>query len=139
MVLKQISVFLDNSPGVLSKFTKVLMDNQINMRAISVAETADFGILRILVDKTEECVKVLKSQNYLVSVTEVIAVKIPDKPGGLHIVAQLLGDNDVNIEYFYSTLATSDVAIIIFRVDDNAKASEILKSNGIDLVDKLDV
>ena len=103
-MLKQISVFLSNIPGLLAKFTKILLDNNINLRALSVSETADFGILRILVDKTDECVKVLKENNYLTTLMDVIAVEIPDKPGALHEVAKILGDNNVNIEYLYSTL-----------------------------------
>ena len=134
-MLKQISIFLTNQPGILSNFTKILMDNRINMRAISVAETADYGILRLLVDKVDECVKILKNANYLVSVNEVIAVDIPDKPGALHEIAKTLGDASINIEYLYSTLA-KEKAIIVLRVDDNEKAVKILKSKGIKLIEK---
>jgi len=129
-MLKQISVFLSNIPGILADFTKVLMENKINMKAISVADSADFGILRILVDKSEECVEVLKKHNYLVTVTEVISIEVPDKPGGLHEVAKILGDNDINIEYLYSTLV-KERANIVLRVDDTQKALEILKKNNI--------
>jgi len=132
-MLKQISVFLENTPGILSKFTKVLQDNDINMRALTVAETADFGILRMLVDKNDKCVKVLRDNNYLVSITDVIAVDIPDKPGALHEIAQLLGDNDINIEYVYSTLVREE-AIIVLRVDNIDNAIKILKENGVKLV-----
>ncbi|GAG77112.1 unnamed protein product, partial [marine sediment metagenome] len=100
-MLKQISIFLPNQPGVLAKFTKILMDKQINMRAITVAETADYGILRIVVDKTDKAVEILKKENYLLSLTDVIAVNIPDKPGALHEIAEFLGNNNVNIEYIY--------------------------------------
>ena len=134
MVLKQISVFLPNQPGVLSKFTKVLLDKEINMRAMTVAETADYGILRIVVDKTEEALKILKDENYLVSVTEVIGVDVPDKPGALHEVATSLGENNVNIEYIYSSTLMTNEAIIVLRVDDNEKAEQILKEKGIKLV-----
>lgn len=134
-MLKQISVFLTNQPGMLSKFTKILMDNKINMRAIGVAETADYGILRILVDKVDECVKILKSANYLVSVNDVIAVDIPDKPGALYEIATILGDSKINIEYLYSTLV-KEKAIIVLRVDDNEKATKILKSKGAKLIEK---
>lgn len=135
MVVKQISVFLPNQPGVLSKFTKVLLDKDINMRAMTVAETADYGILRIVVDKTEEALKVLKEENYLVSVTEVVGVDIPDKPGALHEVATILGESNVNIEYIYSSTLMTDEAIIVLRVDDNNKAEQILKEKGITLVE----
>jgi len=136
-MLKQISVFLTNQPGTLAKFTKLLMEKNVNMRAISVAETADYGILRILVNKIDECVKILKDANYLVSVNDVIAVDIPDKPGALYEITKILGDANVNIEYLYSTLVREE-AIIVIRVDDNKKAMTILKSKGIKLIEKQD-
>lgn len=131
--LQQLSVFLENTPGILSKFTKVLQNNDINMRALTVAETADFGILRMIVDKNDKCVKVLRDNNYLVSITDVIAVDIPDRPGALHEIAQLLGDNDINIEYVYSTLVR-EKAIIVIRVDNIDDAVKILEENGVKLV-----
>jgi hypothetical protein len=134
-LLTQISVFLPNSPGVLAKFTKTLMDHKINMRAISVAETADYGILRILVDKVDDCVKILKENNYLVSTTEVIAVNVPDKPGALHEIAKMFGENNINIEYLYSTLL-HEQAIIVFRIDNTKKAIEILKKRGVQLIEQ---
>ena len=129
-MLKQISVFLSNTPGILAKFTKILLDNTINLKAVSVSETADFGILRILVDKTDECVRVLKERNYLTTITDVVAVEVPDRPGALYEVAKILGDNNVNIEYLYSTLIR-DNAMIVLRVDNNEKAVGILNNNGI--------
>ncbi|MHA1149522.1 MAG: ACT domain-containing protein [Promethearchaeota archaeon] len=134
-MLKQISVFLPNQPGILAKFTKVLLDNKINMRAISVADTADYGILRILIeqDKTNDCVNVLTEANYLVSLTDVIAVDIPDKPGALHEIALLLGDENVNIEYLYSTILKEE-AIIVLRIDNIEKAVKILQDKGVKLI-----
>ena len=129
-MLKQISVFLPNTPGILAKFTKALLDNDINLKALSVSETADFGILRILVDKTDECVEILKANNYLTTLTDIVAVEIPDKPGALYEVAKILGDNNVNIEYLYSTLIKEN-AMIVLRVDNNEKAVGILNNNGI--------
>lgn len=135
-MLKQISVFLPNQVGTLFKLTQILMDNDINMRAISVAETADFGILRVLVDqnKTEECVKVLKAENYLSLITDVIAVDVPDKPGALHDITRILAEERVNIEYLYSTLV-KEKAIIVIRVDDIDKAVNILKNKGVKLIE----
>jgi len=135
-MLKQISVFLPNQPGILAKFTKVLLDNNINMRAISVADTADYGILRVLVEqnKIDKCVEVLKEANYLVSLTDVIAVEIPDKPGALHEIAEILGEEGINIEYLYSTIL-KDEAIIVLRIDDIDKAVNILKNNNIKLLE----
>jgi len=134
-MLKQISVFLPNEPGILAKFTKVLMDKNINMRALSVAETADFGILRILVDKVDECIEILKKNNYLVTTTDVIAVDVPDKPGALYEISKILGDNSINIEYIYSTLV-KDEAIIVLRIDNIDKAVEVLKKKGVKLIEK---
>lgn len=134
-MLNQISVFLDNIPGVLEKFTNVLMENNVNMRALTVAETADFGILRMLVDNEEKCLQVLRDHNYLVSETEVIAVEIPDKPGALHKISKVLSDEDINIEYIYSALV-KDQAIIILRVDNNQAAIKALKNNDIKVIEK---
>ena len=104
MSIRQVSVFLPNKPGILAKFSKLLLENDINMRAMTVAETADKGLLRMVVDKTDEAVELLKNYNYLVSVEDVIAVEVPDKPGGLYEIADMLGENDVNIGYIYSSL-----------------------------------
>jgi hypothetical protein len=134
-MLKQISVFLPNEPGILAKFTKILMEENINMRAISVAETADYGILRILVDKVDKCIELLNEKNYLATTTDVIAVDVPDKPGALYEIAKLLGDNSINIEYLYSTLVKEE-AIIVLRIDNIDKAVDVLKKNGIKLIEK---
>lgn len=133
-MIKQISVFLDNSPGELERLTKILMNNQINMRALTVAETADFGILRMIVDNVDKCINVLRDQEYLLSQTEVIAVSIPDKPGGLHSIVELLAKEDINIEYVYSALVR-EKAIIIFRIDDMESASKVLKENNINVME----
>ncbi|MBD3195428.1 MAG: ACT domain-containing protein [Candidatus Lokiarchaeota archaeon] len=133
MMIKQISVFLENTPGILSRFTSVLMKNNINIRAITVAETADFGILRMIVDRIEDCVQILRENNYLVSVTNVLAVDIPDKPGALHDIAEILGEHEINIEYIYSSIAKNE-AVIIFRVGEIEKALKILKDKDIKLL-----
>lgn len=133
-MIKQISVFLPNQPGILANFAELLMVNSINLRAISVADTADYGILRIIVDKTDDCIDILKNNNYLVSVTDVIAVAIPDQPGSLQKIARLMGDNNINIEYLYSTILGEE-AVIILRVSDNDKAIDLLNENNIKLVD----
>ena len=138
-MIKQISVFLPNVPNILSKLTEVLLEKDINIRAISVADTSDYGILRLLVDKPDECIEILKTSNYLVSITEVIAVAVADKPGSLHMIAKALGSANINIEYIYSVLAvTKHEAIIIIRIDDNKKAVEVLKGEGLALLDTAD-
>ncbi|MHA1270437.1 MAG: ACT domain-containing protein [Candidatus Helarchaeota archaeon] len=129
-MVKQVSVFLPNEPGVLAKFTALLEDNKINIRALTVAETADYGILRIIVNNPEKCIEILRTANYLVSETEVLAFEVEDKPGGLHKIAALMGKNNINIEYLYSTI-TSKTAIILMRVNDLDKATTLLKDSGI--------
>lgn len=134
MSIKQISVFLPNKPGILAKFSKLLLENDINMRAMTVAETADKGLLRMVVDKTDEAVELLKNYNYLVSVEDVIAVDIP-KAGGLYEIADMLGENDINIEYIYSSTILKPEAIIVLNVDNTERAIEIFNSKGINLIE----
>ena len=132
MTVKQISVFLENKPGKLADFTDVLSKNEIDMRALSLAEAEDFGIVRIIVDDVYNASTVLKDAGYVFSITKVLAVAIPDEPGGLYKVIRTLGDNDVNVEYMYAfTTKKEGVAYMIFRVQDNKKAVEVLQKNGI--------
>ena len=140
MTVKQISVFLENQPGSLADFTKVLADNQLDMRALSLAETSDFGIIRIIVDDTYETAQVLKEAGYVCSITSVIAVAIPDEPGGLHKIVEILGENKINIEYTYAfNTRKKDLSHMIFRVEDNEKAIEILVKNGIKMLAQEDL
>ena len=135
MTVKQISVFLENKPGAMAKFTDVLSKNNIDMRALSLAEAADFGIVRLIVDDVYNAMQVLKEEGYVCSATKVLAVAIPDEPGGLAHVIQYLGENDVNVEYMYAfTTRQKDLAYMIFRVEDNEKAVQILTKNGVKLV-----
>ena len=132
MTVKQISVFLEKKPGKLADFTDVLSKNEIDMRALSLAEAEDFGIVRIIVDDIYNASTVLKDAGYVFSITKVLAVAIPDEPGGLSKVIRTLGDNDVNVEYMYAfTTKKEGVAYMIFRVQDNKKAVEVLQKNGI--------
>lgn len=126
---------MQNQPGALAKFTKTLMDKQINIRAVTVSETADYGIMRMIVDKSDEAIEVLKRKNYIVSVTDVIAVDLPDKTEALYEVAQILGENNINIEYFYTSSYLKEENIIILRVDDNNKSIKILKEKGFNLIE----
>ena len=102
MTVKQISVFLENKPGRLAEFTDVLSKNNIDMRALSLAEAEDFGIVRIIVDDVYNASTVLKDAGYVFSITKVLAVAIPDEPGGLSKVIRVLGDSSVNVEYMYA-------------------------------------
>lgn len=137
MTVKQISVFLENKPGGLAEFAKVLSENNINMRAMCIAETPDFGILRIIVDDVYNTMCTMKEAGYICSATKVLAVEIPDKPGSLLNTLTVLGENGINLEYSYAfTTSKKDVAYMIMRVNDNEKATEVLTKNGIRLMDQ---
>lgn len=140
MAVKQISAFVENKPGQLAKFTDVLTKHGIDMRALSLAETEDFGIVRIITDDSYKTACVLKDEGYIFSITPVIAVEIPDVPGGFNKVLHLLNDKGINIEYTYAfTARKQDVAYMIFRVTDNDAAAEILTDNGIRLLTLEDI
>lgn len=137
MSVKQISVFLENRPGALYAMTGVLATNKIDLRAFSLAETSDFGIARFIVDDVYRTTTVLKEAGFVHSITPVLGVAIPDVPGGLNRVLQVLTDAKVNVEYMYAFLGgkKGESAYMIFRVADNAKASAALTSRGIKLVE----
>lgn len=132
MGVKQISVFIENKAGHLAEFTKMLADNNINIRALSIADTQDYGILRIIVDNPEESVVTIKKNGYVCTVNNVLGVSIDDKPGSLAEVLTVLADNDIFVEYVYAfNSQTAGNAYMVFRVNDNAKAKEVLESKGI--------
>lgn len=133
MSVRQISVFLENKPGMLCAMTQVLAREKIDMRALSLAETKDFGIVRIIVDDVYKATTVLKDEGYVHSVTPVVGVAIPDVPGGLSQVLQVLGDAGVNVEYMYAFLGGRDVdhAYMILRVQDEQAAEAALGARGI--------
>ena len=132
MTVKQISVFLENRPGALAEFTRILEKRNIDLRALSLAESEDFGIVRVIVDDPYTTIQILKEEGYVCSVTKVIAVEIKDKPGALVKMLNALGDNNVNLEYSYAFLAKkANSAFMILRVADNEKAIKVLTQNGI--------
>jgi hypothetical protein len=134
-LFRQISVFLENKRGKLAEVTGVLADNNIDMWAISIADTTNFGILRIIVDQPEKAVKVLRYAGYTVSTTKVLAVEVPDRPGGLHRVLKILSDEGVSIEYLYSFVRRpAERALILFKVDRLDDAVDILKRAGINVL-----
>lgn len=135
MKVEQISVFLENKPGTLQQATRVLKDANINIRTLSVAETADFGILRLIVNDVEKANKVLKENGFQVSKTPVVAVEVPDKPGGLHSVMEAVSKEGINVEYLYAFVEKSGQnAVIIFRFDNPEKAIDILTKNNFTVV-----
>ena len=130
--VRQISVFLDNKPNQLTGVMKLLKENGINLRALSIADTKDFGILRMIANDTDKTVDVLRKASYVVANTEVVAISIPDTPGQLSRVLDILGSDNVNIEYLYSFLGKSDKSVsFVIRVDDNDNASAALEKGGI--------
>ena len=138
MSVKQISVFLENRPGCLFEMTKALADSNIDMRGLSLAETSDFGIVRLIVDDVDGTAKVLKDSGFVSSLTDVLAVSVANVPGGLSRVLEVLHDADINVEYMYAILGNkrSENAYMIFRVNDNEKASTVLNDAGVKLVDQ---
>ena len=128
MRVEQIAVFLENKSGRLAEITGVLADNNINIRALSVADTADFGILRLIVDKVEEAKKALKENGFTVGKTNVIAVEVPDRTGGLATVLKTAEVEGLNVEYMYAFVNKSgENAVLIFRFDDMDKAIAALQ------------
>lgn len=138
MSLKQISVFLENKPGMMFSVTEILAQNNIDMRALSLAETSEFGIVRLIVDDVYATSTVLKDAGFIHNITKVLGVAIPDEPGGLHRVLEVLKEADINVEYMYAFLGgkESEHAYMIFRVQDNKAAVAAMAAKGIRCVDQ---
>lgn len=136
MKIKQISIFLENKSGRLARVTRVLGDNGINIRALSIADTTDFGILRLIVNDPDKAHKVLKEAGFSVNSTDVIAVEINDSPGGLACSLEYLRDASINIEYLYAFLTkSSSAALVVFRVEQIDEAIRVLQGKGIRVLD----
>ena len=136
MQVEQISIFIENKSGRLAEVTRVLGSHGINIRALSLADTSDFGILRLIVDKTDQAKAALKEQGFTVSKTEVVAVEVPDRPGGLSSILQVLDAARVNVEYMYAFVERSGGnAVIIFRFDDAAEAIRVLLASGMKILE----
>lgn len=135
MKLEQISIFLENKPGGLSSVTKALRDANINIRALSLADTSDFGILRLIVNDVAKAKEILNAGGFAVGRTNVVAVEVPDKPGGLHSILDALTVEGVNVEYMYAFVERSgENAVIIFRFDSTDSAIEILQKKGFNIL-----
>jgi hypothetical protein len=131
MRVEQIAVFLENKSGRLAEITSILAGNGVNIRALSVADTADFGILRLIVDKVEMAKTVLKANGFTVGKTTVIAVEVPDRTGGLASVLKVVEEAGLNVEYMYAFVNKSgENAVLIFRFDEVDKAIETLQKSG---------
>ncbi|MFW5837621.1 MAG: ACT domain-containing protein [Desulfovibrionaceae bacterium] len=132
MKVDQLSIFLENRSGRLAEVTKTLQDNKVNIRALSLADTSDFGILRLIVSDFDKAKAALKDQGFTVGKTNVVAVEVKDDPGGLHAILEMLGERSINVEYMYAFVQQSGAnAIIIFRFDRTDQAIELLQEKGI--------
>ena len=130
MSVNQVSVFLENKPGTLQKLTAILAKHNINIRALSLADTSEFGIVRMLVNDVYEATNVLKEENFVASVTPVLAYKISDETGSLDKLLQSFSDLNINVEYMYAFAGKND-AFMIFRVKDPKNAENLLKGKGL--------
>ena len=140
MFVKQLSVFVENRPGRLSAVTKLLQENNINIRALSIADTRDFGILRLIVNDPDKALEIIKAKDYSVAITNVLAVGIVDKPGGLAEAMDVLFNNNISVEYMYAFVSKADdIAHVIFRVENNEKAAVALEEKGFSLLTNEDI
>ena len=135
MTINQISIFIENRKNALAELTNVLATHNINMRAMSLADTSDFGIARIIVDNVEQVMGALERSHYIVKSTPVIAVEIPDEPGSLNKILKILADNGRNVEYMYGfTGRKTNSAYMIIRCTDVAETEKVCEKNGIRMV-----
>ena len=140
MSIKQISIFIENKPGSLGAITSLLGEGNIDLIALSIADTTDFGIFRAIVDDNDKALALVKEKGYTASLTDVLAVPVSDTPGGLAKALQLLGDGGIFIEYIYSLVRrVKDCAIILIRVDKPVEAEKILAENGFTLMGQKDI
>jgi len=140
MKLEQTSVFLENKKGRLWKALSILRDAQINIRALSIADTSEFGILRMIVPEPDKARQVLEDNNFVVKTNDVIGVEIPDEPGGLDGILEILTKADINVEYLYAFVEKKmDQAIVVLRTDDITEGIKALKDGGATLLDSKEV
>ncbi len=138
MIIKQLSIFLENKSGRLTEVTEVLTSAGINMSAFSVADTADYGILRLIVNKPEEAEKVLKEKGFSVHITKVIGLVVPNEPGGLHRALKILSSEGIDVEYMYA-FALSNRATVIIKTEAVEQTITILEKHKLELVKANDI
>lgn len=140
MALKQLTVFVENKQGTLVNVTDTLAAHDVNIRALSIAETEGYGILRLIVDNEVAAEKVLTEEGYLIKITEVVGVKIGDAPGKLSFVLRTLADAGINMEYLYAFMArTEKHAYVVLRVENNAATEAVLENAGLHIITDADV
>ena len=130
MITKQISVFLENKSGELARVAGLLSENGINLRALDIAQTSSYGIIRFVSDRQTDAARILSENDYVLHVSEVFAVKVPDRPGGLSGLLDILAENDINVEYMYSSFSITDMDVaMIIRVPDVQKFEKLIEGN----------
>ena len=140
MAIRQLTVFVENKQGSLVAITEMLSENNINIRALSIAETEDFGILRLIVNDEAKAEKVLKEEDYLIKTVDVVGVKIGDEPGKLTSALDVLDKADINVEYLYAFMArTEKHAYVVLRVENNETAEKALENAGFHLITEADI
>ncbi len=140
MKLKQISIFLENKEGRLKKAINILSQSNINIRALSIADTSEFGILRLIVHDSEKAQKKLEEKKFVVKVNEVIAVEVPDQPGGLDSILEILYDSKINVEYLYAFVEKNeDKAIVVIKTENIDDGINALENKNIRLMSSEDV
>ena len=140
MTINQLSIFVENKAGTVADITKSIASAGVSIRALSVADTQEFGILRLIVSDVEKAKDALHKNDCVVSITKVIGVEIPDVAGGLSSVLELMSKNNINVEYLYAFITISGQhAYVVLRVEDNEKAAKILTDNGVKLVSQADI
>ena len=140
MAIKQLTVFIQNKKGTVVSVTDILSKNNINLRALSIAETQDFGILRLIVNDEKAAEAVLTENGYLIKVFDVVGVKIGDEPGKLTAALDVLDKADINVEYLYAFMArTEKHAYVVLRVEDNAVAEKVLTDAGFKMISEADI
>lgn len=140
MSLKQLTVFVENKQGALVEITETLAKNNINIRALSIADTQDFGILRLIVTDSELAIKALSNEDFLIKTTDVVGVKIGDEPGKLSKALRVLDEEKINMEYLYAFMArTAKHAYVVLRVADNEHAEKALENAGFHMITDADV
>ncbi len=140
MAIKQLTVFVENKQGAMVSITDTLAENNVNLRALSIAETEDFGILRLIVNDEETAMKTLSEKGYLIKMTDVVGVKIGDAPGKLSAALDVLDKAEINVEYLYAFMArTEKHAYVVLRVEDNAVAENALEEAGFHLITDADI
>lgn len=139
MSVKQISIFIENKKGKLAEATRYIADHSVNLRALSIADTQDFGILRIICEDPIKAEEVLKEGGYITTTTDVLAAAISDEPGSLAAILEVLSEANVVVEYTYAFLSAKAGAYMIFRVDDNQNAAAALAAAGIKTANQEDL